>query len=73
MYWIFLVPTLFLVLLSIAAIGIKSIVKKNGRFERRCAHSLDPDAKCVCGGNGDCPNVISTGAKRSGEISDNLT
>ena len=74
MYWIFLVPTLFLVLLAFAAIGIKSIVKKNGRFERKCAHSLDPDAKCICGGNdGNCPNVISTEAKRSGEISDNLT
>lgn len=57
MYWAFLVPTLFLVLLAVAAIGIKSIVKKNGKFERKCAHSLDPDAKCVCGGNGDCPNV----------------
>ncbi|MBO7074379.1 MAG: hypothetical protein J6W12_05690 [Bacteroidales bacterium] len=70
MYWIFLIPTLFLVLLAVAAIGIKSIVKKNGRFERKCAHSLDPDAKCVCGGDGECPNknVISTEAKRSGEI-----
>lgn len=55
MYWIFLIPTLFLVLLSFVAIGIKSIVKKNGRFERKCAHSLDPDAKCVCGG-GSCRN-----------------
>jgi hypothetical protein len=57
MYWIFLVPTLFLVLLAVAAIGIKSIVKKNGRFERKCAHSLDPDAKCICGGDDHyCPN-----------------
>ena len=85
MYWVFLIPTLFLVLLAFAAIGIKALVKKNGTFERKCAHSLDPDAKCVCGGNGECPNaktgvetdanpshVISTEAKRSGEISDNL-
>ena len=74
MYWIFLVPTLFLVLLAVMAVGIKSIVKKDGKFERKCAHSLDPDAKCICGGDdGNCPNVISTEAKRSGEISDNLT
>jgi len=35
------------------AIGIKMFVKKDGQFERKCAHSLDPDAKCVCGGKGD--------------------
>lgn len=61
-----MVPTLFLVLLAVAAIGIKSIVKKNGRFERKCAHSLDPDAKCICGGDGEeCPNknVISSETK----------
>jgi len=41
----------------LAAIGIKSIVKKNGRFERKCVHSLDPDAKCICGGEEwMCPN-----------------
>ena len=58
MYWIFLIPTLFLVLLAVMAIAIKSIVKKDGKFERKCAHSLDPDAKCVCGGDeGQCPNV----------------
>ena len=51
MYWIFLIPTLFLVLLAVMAVGIKSIVKKDGKFERKCAHSLDPDAKCVCGGD----------------------
>ena len=69
-----MVPTLFLVLLAVMAVGIKSIVKKDGKFERKCAHSLDPDAKCICGGDdGNCPNVISTEAKRSGEISDNLT
>ena len=56
MYWVFLIPTLFLVLLAFAAIGIKAIVKKNGTFERKCAHSLDPDAKCICGGNGECQN-----------------
>lgn len=56
-YWVFLLPTLFLVLLSFAAIGIKMIVRKDGKFERRCAHSLDPDAKCVCGG-GKCRNQV---------------
>lgn len=56
-YWAFLLPTLFLVLLSFAAIGIKMIVRKDGKFERRCAHSLDPDAKCVCGG-GKCRNQV---------------
>lgn len=57
MYWIFLIPTLFIVLLSFAAIGIKSLVKKNGKFERKCVHSLDPDAKCTCGGDeAQCPN-----------------
>ena len=71
MYWVFLIPTLFLVLLAFAAIGIKAIVKKEGKFERKCAHSLDPDAKCICGGDGvNCPNVISAEAKRSGEISE---
>ena len=34
-------------------IGIKMFVKKDGQFERKCAHSLDPDAKCICGGKGD--------------------
>ena len=55
-YWIFLIPTLFIVILSFAAIGVKMFVKKDGKFERKCAHSLDPDAKCVCGGNGKCKN-----------------
>ena len=56
-YWAFLIPTLFLLLLAFAAIGIKSIVKKNGRFERKCAHSLDPDSKCICGDDeAQCPN-----------------
>ena len=54
-----MVPTLFLVLLAFAAIGIKAIVKKNGTFERKCAHTLDPDAKCVCGGDGECKNKIN--------------
>ncbi|MCR5035894.1 MAG: hypothetical protein K6A73_01045 [Bacteroidales bacterium] len=67
MYWIFLIPTLFLVLLAVAAIGIKSIVKKNGRFERKCAHSLDPDAKCVCGGDGECHNKTTCHSERSEE------
>ena len=35
------------------SIGIKMFVKKDGQFERKCAHSLDPDAKCTCGGKGD--------------------
>ena len=51
-----MIPTLFLVLLAVMAVGIKSIVKKDGKFERKCAHSLDPDAKCICGGDGVCPN-----------------
>lgn len=54
-YWAFLLPTLFLVLLAFASIGIKMIVRKDGKFERKCAHSLDPNAKCVCGG-GKCRN-----------------
>ena len=62
-YWAFLLPTLFLVLLSFAAIGIKMIVKKDGKFERRCAHSLDPDAKCVCGG-GKCRNQFKEEEKK---------
>jgi len=57
-YWAFLLPTLFLVLMAFAAIGIKMIVKKDGKFERKCAHSLDPNAKCVCGGGGKCHNKI---------------
>jgi len=57
-YWAFLLPTLFLVLLAFAAIGIKMIVKKDGKFERKCAHSLDPNAKCVCGGGGKCQNKM---------------
>lgn len=56
-YWAFLLPTLFLVLLAFASIGIKMIVKKDGEFERKCAHYLDPDAKCVCGG-GECRNQV---------------
>lgn len=52
-----MIPTLFLVLLAFMAIAVKSIVRKNGAFERKCAHSLDPDAKCVCGGgDNECPN-----------------
>lgn len=54
-FLVFLIPTLFLVLLSFAAIAVKMIVKKDGKFERKCAHSFDPNAKCVCGG-GKCHN-----------------
>lgn len=66
-YWAFLLPTLFLVLLSFAAIGIKMIVRKDSKFERRCAHSLDPDAKCVCGG-GECRNQVKKEEEKEEEF-----
>ena len=72
MYWAFLIPTLFLVLLAFAAIGIKSLVKKNGKFERKCAHSLDPDAPCICGGDEtQCQNKITCHSERSEEPNSN--
>lgn len=48
-----LIPAVVIMAVVFIAIGIKMFVKKDGQFERKCAHSLDPDAKCVCGGKGD--------------------
>ena len=48
-----LIPAIVIMAVVFIAIGIKMFVKKDGQFERKCAHSLDPDAKCVCGGKGD--------------------
>mgnify|MGYP003466827274 CR=1 FL=1 len=48
-----LIPAVVIMAIVFIAIGIKMFVKKDGQFERKCAHSLDPDAKCVCGGKGD--------------------
>lgn len=52
-FFYILIPALLIMVIAFIAIGIKMFVKKNGQFERKCAHSLDPDAKCVCGGKGD--------------------
>lgn len=58
MFFYVLIPALVIMIVVFVAIGIKMFVKKDGQFERKCAHSLDPDAKCVCGGKGDgkCKN-----------------
>lgn len=52
-FFLILIPAVVIMAIVFVAIGIKMFVKKDGQFERRCAHSLDPDAKCVCGGKGD--------------------
>ena len=52
-FLLILVPALVIMAVVFAGIGIKMLVKKDGQFERKCAHSLDPDAKCTCGGKGD--------------------
>ena len=52
-FFLILIPALVIMVIVFIAIGIKMFVKKDGQFERKCAHSLDPDAKCVCGGKGD--------------------
>lgn len=52
-FLLILIPALVIMVIVFVAIGIKMFVKKDGQFERKCAHSLDPDAKCVCGGKGD--------------------
>ncbi|MBR2052286.1 MAG: hypothetical protein IJ961_07425 [Bacteroidales bacterium] len=52
-FFLILIPALVIMVIVFVAIGIKMFVKKDGQFERKCAHSLDPDAKCVCGGKGD--------------------
>lgn len=48
-----LIPAVVIMAIVFVAIGIKMFVKKDGQFERKCAHSLDPDARCTCGGKGD--------------------
>ena len=48
-----LIPAIVIMAVVFISIGIKMFVKKDGQFERKCAHSLDPDAKCTCGGKGD--------------------
>ena len=52
-FFLILIPAIVIMAVVFIAIGIKMFVKKDGQFERKCAHSLDPDAKCVCGGKGD--------------------
>ncbi|MBQ5689018.1 MAG: hypothetical protein IIV21_03550 [Bacteroidales bacterium] len=52
-FLLILVPALVIMAVVFIGIGIKMFVKKDGQFERKCAHSLDPDAKCTCGGKGD--------------------
>ena len=52
-FFLILIPAVVIMAIVFAAIGIKMFVKKDGQFERKCAHSLDPDARCTCGGKGD--------------------
>ncbi|MBQ8223208.1 MAG: hypothetical protein IJZ87_07720 [Bacteroidales bacterium] len=52
-FFLVLIPAVVIMAVVFIAIGIKMFVKKDGQFERKCAHSLDPDAKCMCGGKGD--------------------
>lgn len=52
-FFLVLIPAVVIMAMVFIAIGIKMFVKKDGQFERKCAHSLDPDAKCMCGGKGD--------------------
>lgn len=52
-FLLILIPALIIMVVVFVGIGIKMFVKKDGQFERKCAHSLDPDAKCTCGGKGD--------------------
>ena len=52
-FLLILIPAFIITAVVFVAIGIKMFVKKDGQFERKCAHSLDPDAKCTCGGKGD--------------------
>ena len=44
-FFLILIPAIVLMAIVFVAIGIKMFVKKDGQFERKCAHSLDPDAK----------------------------
>ena len=48
-----LIPAIIIMAVVFIGIGIKMFVKKDGQFERKCAPSLDPDAKGMCGGKGD--------------------
>ena len=52
-FFLILIPAFVIMAVVFVAIGIKMFVKKDGQFERKCAHSLDPDARCTCGGKGD--------------------
>ena len=52
-FFLILIPAFVIMAVVFVAIGIKMFVKKDEQFERKCAHSLDPDAKCTCGGKGD--------------------
>lgn len=52
-FFYILIPAVIIMVVVFVAIGIKMFVKKDGQFERKCTHSLDPDAKCTCGGKGD--------------------
>lgn len=52
-FLLILIPAVVVMAIVFMAIGIKMFVKKDGQFERKCTHSLDPDAKCTCGGKGD--------------------
>ena len=53
MFFYILIPAIVIMAVVFIGIGIKMFVKKDGQFERKCAQSLDPDAKCICGGKGD--------------------
>ena len=44
-FLLILIPALVIMAVVFAGIGIKMLVKKDGQFERKSAHSLDPDAK----------------------------
>ena len=52
-FFLILIPAIVIMAIVFVAIGIKMFVKKDGQFERKCAHSLDPDARCTRGGKGD--------------------
>lgn len=49
MFWILLFITILILVVAFAAIGIKILLKKDGKFERHCCHSED---SCICGGKG---------------------
>lgn len=49
MFWILLFITILIFVVAFAAIGIKILLKKDGKFERHCCHSED---SCICGGKG---------------------